>query len=161
MFWTQLILCSWAILSKLNVVVLRQTGHFFDKNNWEVASTMPLVVDCCSWCCFKRPFEDGAVHVCDRSLQLESFRLTAYFCKTVYSLSVFMCYWDFICVLVKISVDLDWLMRLNIKLLIPLIVNSYSSRTRRIWADIYNQRGSRPSWLLSAHIRQVREEYLF
>ena len=36
--------------------------------------------------------------------------------------------------------------------------NSYSSRTRRIWADIYNQRGLRPSWLLSAHIRQVREE---
>ena len=35
---------------------------------------------------------------------------------------------------------------------------SYSSRTRRIWADIYNQRGRRPSWLSSAHIRQVREE---
>ena len=39
-----------------------------------------------------------------------------------------------------------------------LLLNSYSSRTRRIWADIYNQRGRRPSWLLSAHIRQVREE---
>ena len=39
-----------------------------------------------------------------------------------------------------------------------VIFNSYSSRTRRIWADIYNQRGRRPSWLLSAHIRQVREE---
>ena len=39
-----------------------------------------------------------------------------------------------------------------------LIFNSYSSRTRRIWADMYNQRGRRPSWLLSAHIRQVREE---
>ena len=39
-----------------------------------------------------------------------------------------------------------------------IIINSYSSRTRRIWADIYNQRGRRPSWLLSAHIRQVREE---
>ena len=38
------------------------------------------------------------------------------------------------------------------------IFNSYSSRTRRIWTDIYNQRGRRPSWLLSAHIRQVREE---
>ena len=38
------------------------------------------------------------------------------------------------------------------------LINSYSSRTRRIWADIYNQRGRRPSWLLSAHIRQVREE---
>ena len=38
------------------------------------------------------------------------------------------------------------------------IMNSYSSKTRRIWADIYNQRGRRPSWLLSAHIRQVREE---
>ena len=38
------------------------------------------------------------------------------------------------------------------------IINSYSSRTRRIWADIYNQRGRRPSWLLSAHIRQGREE---
>ena len=37
-----------------------------------------------------------------------------------------------------------------------LVINSYSSRTRRIWADIYNQRGRRPSWLLSAHIRQVR-----
>ena len=36
------------------------------------------------------------------------------------------------------------------------LINSYSSRTRRIWADIYNQRGRRP--LLSAHIRQVREE---
>ena len=36
--------------------------------------------------------------------------------------------------------------------------NSFSSRTRRIWADIYNQRGRRPSWLLSAHIWQVREE---
>ena len=44
-------------------------------------------------CCFKRAFEDvGAVHVCDRSVQLESFRLTAYFCKTVYSLSIFICY---------------------------------------------------------------------
>ena len=32
------------------------------------------------------------------------------------------------------------------------IFNSYSSRTRRIWADLYNQRGRRPSWLLSAHI---------
>ena len=31
-----------------------------------------------------------------------------------------------------------------------LIFNSYSSRTRRIWADIYNQRGRGPSWLLSA-----------
>ena len=40
------------------------------------------------------------------------------------------------------------------------IINSYSSRTRRIWADIYNQRGRRPSWLLSGHIRQVREEYI-
>ena len=39
-----------------------------------------------------------------------------------------------------------------------IIFNSYSSRTRRIWADIYSQRGRRPSWLLSAHIRQVREE---
>ena len=39
-----------------------------------------------------------------------------------------------------------------------IIINNYSSRTRRIWADIYNQRGHRPSWLLSAHIRQVREE---
>ena len=39
-----------------------------------------------------------------------------------------------------------------------VIINSYSSRTCRIWADIYNQRGRRPSWLLSAHIRQVREE---
>ena len=39
-----------------------------------------------------------------------------------------------------------------------IIINSYSSRTRRIWADIYNQRDRRPSWLLSAHIRQVREE---
>ena len=38
------------------------------------------------------------------------------------------------------------------------IFNSYSSRTRRIWVDIYNQRGRRPSWLLSAHIQQVREE---
>ena len=35
------------------------------------------------------------------------------------------------------------------------IINSYSSRTRRIWADIYNQRGRR---LLSAHIPPVREE---
>ena len=41
-----------------------------------------------------------------------------------------------------------------------VLINSYSSRTRRIWADIYiyNQRGRRPSWLLSAHIRQVQEE---
>ena len=28
-----MMLCSWAIVSKLNVVVLRQTGHFFDENN--------------------------------------------------------------------------------------------------------------------------------
>ena len=33
MFWTQMILCSWGIVSKLNVVVLRQSGHFFDENN--------------------------------------------------------------------------------------------------------------------------------
>ena len=39
-----------------------------------------------------------------------------------------------------------------------LIINSYSSRTRRLRADIYNQRGLRPRWLLPAHIRQVREE---
>ena len=38
------------------------------------------------------------------------------------------------------------------------IFNSYSSRTRRICADIYNQRGRRPSWISPAHIRQVREE---
>ena len=38
-----------------------------------------------------------------------------------------------------------------------IILNSYSSRTRRIWAD-NNQLGLRPRWLLSAHIRQVREE---
>ena len=42
--------------------------------------------------------------------------------------------------------------------LASIIINSYSSRTRRIWADVYNQRGCRLSWLLSAHIRQVREE---
>ena len=41
------------------------------------------------------------------------------------------------------------------------VITSYSSRTRRIWADIYNQRGHRPSWLLSAHIRQVRENNCF
>mgnify|MGYP007058642762 CR=1 FL=1 len=41
---------------------------------------------------------------------------------------------------------------------IIIIINSYSSRTRQIWADIYNQRGRWPSWLLLAHIRQVREE---
>ena len=28
-----MILCSWTTVSKLNVVVLRQTGHFFDENN--------------------------------------------------------------------------------------------------------------------------------
>ena len=44
---------------------------------------MLLVVDCGSWCCFKRPFEDvGAVHVCDtRSVKLESFRFTASFVR--------------------------------------------------------------------------------
>ena len=44
----------------------------------------------------------------------------------------------------------SWILLLRNK-----IFNSYSSRTRRIWADIYNQRGRR---LLSAHIRQIREE---
>ena len=59
---------GYTVVSKLNVVVLRQTGHFFDENNREVAWAMLLVVDSGSWCCFKRPFEDvGAVHVCDRS----------------------------------------------------------------------------------------------
>ena len=55
---------------------------------------MLLVVDCGSWCCFKRPFEDvGDVHVCDRSvIKLESFGFTGFFCKTVYSLSIFMRY---------------------------------------------------------------------
>ena len=43
-------------------------------------------------------------------------------------------------------------------LCVVTIVNSYSSRRCWILADIYNQRGRRPSWLLSAHIRQVREE---
>jgi len=70
----------------------------------------------------------GAVHVCDRSVQLESFPLTAYFCKIVYSLSIFICYCEIICVLVKIILDLDWLMRLSIKLLIPLILKIVSSR---------------------------------
>ena len=84
--------CVRGLVSKLNVVVLRQTGHFFHENNWEVAWAMLLVVDCGSWCCFKRPFED--VRVCDRSVKLESFRFTAFFCKTVYSLSIFMCYWN-------------------------------------------------------------------
>ena len=42
---------------------------------------MLLVVDCGSWC-FKPPFEDvGAVHVCDRSVKLESFRFTAFFVR--------------------------------------------------------------------------------
>ena len=69
---------------------------------------MLLVVDCGSWYCFKRPFEDvGDVHVCDRSVKLESFRFTAFFCKTVYSLSIFMCYRDILCVLVKIILELD------------------------------------------------------
>ena len=46
--------------------------------NLNLFVTMLLVVDCCSWCCFKRPFEDvGTVHVCDRSVQLESSRRTA------------------------------------------------------------------------------------
>ena len=31
-----------------------------------------------------------------------------------------------------------------------VINNSYSSRTRRIWTDIYSQRGRRPSWLLGS-----------
>ena len=63
-----MVMCSWAIVSRLNVVVLRQTGHFFDENNCEVAWAMLLVVDSGSWC-FKPPFEDvGAVHVCDRSV---------------------------------------------------------------------------------------------
>ena len=98
----------------------KATGHFFDENNWEVAWAMLLVVECGLWCCFKGPFEDvGAVHVCDRSVKLESFRFTAFFCKTVYSLSIFMCYWDILCVLVKIILELDWLMHFNIKLLIP------------------------------------------
>jgi len=35
------------------------------------------------------------------------------------------------------------------------ILNSYSSRTRRIWADIYNQRGRRPSWLLSVNFQAI------
>ena len=66
---------------------------------------MLLVVDCGSWCCFKRPFEDvGDVHVCDRSVKLESFRFTAFFCKTVYSLSIFICCFY---VLVKIILELD------------------------------------------------------
>ena len=30
--------------------------------------------------------------VTGRSVKLESFRFTAFFCKTVYSLSIFMCY---------------------------------------------------------------------
>ena len=124
-----MILCSWAIVSKVNVVVLRQTGHFFHENNWEVAWAMLLVFDCGSWCCFKRPFEDVvAVHVCDRSVKLESLCFTASFCKSVYSLSIFMCYWEIICVLVKISLDLDWPMHFNIKLLIPLILRIMSSR---------------------------------
>ena len=42
-----------------------------------------------------------AVHVCDKSVQLESFPLTAYFCKIVYSLSIFICNCEIICVLVK------------------------------------------------------------
>ena len=67
-----MILYSWAIVSKLIVVLLRQTGHFFDENNGEVAWAMLLVVDCGSWC-FKRPFEDvGAVHVCDKNLVLSN-----------------------------------------------------------------------------------------
>ena len=32
----------------------------------------------------------GDVHVCDRSVKLESFRFTAFFCKTVYSWSIFV-----------------------------------------------------------------------
>ena len=50
------------------------------------------------------------------------------------------------------------LLKTQYPVILFLIINSYSSRTRRILADIYNQRGRRPSWLLSAHIRQVREE---
>ena len=42
----------------------------------------------------------------------------------------------------------------KILLIFIIIINSYSSRTRRIWADIYKQQGRRPSWLSSAHIRQ-------
>ena len=43
----------------------------------------------------------------------------------------------------------------------PMIFNSYSSRTRRIWADIYiyNQRGRRPSWLLGTFRSDYEYEY--
>ena len=111
MFWTQ----TWAILSNRNYMLCKPVISSMKIVAW----AMLLVVDCGLRCCFKRPFEDvGAVHVCERSVQLESFRLTAYFCKTVYSVSIFLCYWEIIRMLVKIILDLDWLMHLNIKWLI-------------------------------------------
>ena len=47
--------------------------------------------------------------------------------------------------------QLDWdrpwtwavIVMIMIIIIIIIIINSYSSRTRRIWADIYNQRGRR------------------
>ena len=41
----------------------------------------------------------------------------------------------------------------------PSLVNSYSSRTGRIWAGIYNQRGCRPSWLLESFSINDESDY--
>ena len=84
MFWTQLILCSWAIVSKLSVVVLRQTGHFFDENNLKLHGQcfwLLTVARGVVFSCFKRPFEDVRdVNVYDRSvIKLESFGFTGFF----------------------------------------------------------------------------------
>ena len=61
---------------------------------------MLLVVDCGSWCCFKRPFEDvGDGHVCDRSVKLESFRFTAFFFVRQFTHRQFLCVTEILCVL--------------------------------------------------------------
>ena len=98
-------------------------------------------------------FVTGSVH-------LETFHLTAYFCKTVYSLSVFMCYCEIIRVLFKII--LDWLMHFNIIIDSPHTENYVIAKWMRLVLHYFSQActccSSKASLVLMSYKTVLKED---
>ena len=89
MFSTQMILCSWAILSKLNVAVISSikiTEKLHGQCLWLLTVALGVVLNDHLKILELFMFVTGQYN-----LNLFVVRHN-YFCKTVYSLSVFMCY---------------------------------------------------------------------
>ena len=95
-------------------------------------------------------------------------RGTALYCDgNIFGYEIFHCIFSNSCIFAALLLTRSFWKSLSVEMFfhslnrreqVDFCNDSYSSRTRRIWADIYNQRGGRPSWLLSAHIRQVLDD---